>query len=865
MTSQKAIQSLIAEIDGVLNQGNSRLPWFSRPDLTKQRRVLEKARSYLVSLQQIHLTESEKLSQKNAAKPELEPETLQAIAKDLYSLRSHLIQPLEADVEELRRQRESLVKEVRQLESRKHHYQSLAQQQAKQQQIITEFLQVMAGRLQESLTQQMAQTLTNLESQFLTAEAHLAEQPGIVRQLAGGSPTPLLHPQERLEQLRQMQVQSDRALQNLDSTMRVVFEALQRNLHSYQESLTQGLEKMHGLGQQGEAMFGALVAHLASQLGKEVSVYLQSPLQMESGETTAPTIPEILPDVPISKSSSADDRSQSFALDLDVDVDVDSMDSDDLNTIIQMDIEALNKWRAFKEKHGEQPQEPIISLFNQPPTQPPEAPQAEVAEVEDTKELDDFYQTLFGSESGGKSGDLKERSPAIALSPPLAAETSVDQALFSGTSDPALETVSPPPNGSSLPDRSWEDSLFEEEFSAAANYQLDTDYPEVPDSNAIISSLTDLLEPMNLRVEEPEQLLLLAVNDNAFLENPQQSTGDPNELEDGYIPAPPEESLLATDGSEEDENGAFVLDQRTFQQLSEDLSSFEQFKPAAQSPQTSVLVETNASSTPVEAREPELNGAHQELLAEDWEDMANSASFVAALALEPITKILTAEELQLDWEERLAMSVALDASFAFPSEQLRLELETAIGSEASAEEPEMGAEAKLFPAEPSNPESTSVSTLEPTTALPDHPPEELSPDALDKLAALVDIFSLEELNWNSVASTEASAGNASDRSDSTSSNDSGNDAVPIDPEELAAVLELFPPEDMSWQPEMVISGVDAPSTNLDRSPEETKIADAAELPESVPFSPPEDLSLDFLSPEITTTDAGSEPKSTSEI
>jgi len=70
---------------------------------------------------------------------------------------------------------------------------------------------------------------------------------------------------------------------------------------------------------------------------------------------------------------------------------------------------------------------------------------------------------------------------------------------------------------------------------------------------------------------------------------------------------------------------------------------------------------------------------------------------------------------------------------------------------------------------------------------------------------------------------------------------------------------------MSWQPEMVISGVDAPSTNLDRYVEETKIADAAELPESLPFSPPEDLSLDLLSPEITTTDEGSEPKSPSDI
>jgi hypothetical protein len=90
----------------------------------------------------------------------------------------------------------------------------------------------------------------------------------------------VMQPQERLEQLRQLQVQSDQLLTTLDANQRVIFEALQRNLQSYQESLSQGLEKMHSLGVQGEMLFTALVNRLAQQLGREASTILQSSLQV---------------------------------------------------------------------------------------------------------------------------------------------------------------------------------------------------------------------------------------------------------------------------------------------------------------------------------------------------------------------------------------------------------------------------------------------------------------------------------------------------------------------------------------------------------------------------------------------------------
>ncbi|NJL45853.1 MAG: hypothetical protein HC922_09320, partial [Leptolyngbyaceae cyanobacterium SM2_3_12] len=85
-----------------------------------------------------------------------------------------------------------------------------------------------------------------------------------------------LSPAQRLDYLKQIQTQSDYLVLNLDQTLRHVFEALQQSIYSYQDSLNQGLNKMHGLGQQSEVMFSALINHLAQQLNQEALAYLDN-------------------------------------------------------------------------------------------------------------------------------------------------------------------------------------------------------------------------------------------------------------------------------------------------------------------------------------------------------------------------------------------------------------------------------------------------------------------------------------------------------------------------------------------------------------------------------------------------------------
>jgi hypothetical protein len=149
--------------------------------------------------------------------------------------------------------------------------------------------------LEETLTSNFSQILSSLENQLLQQSSAApyslgsaqSEQPAL--EVTVNPPTSGEHPQmtaaQRLEQMQLFQSRVDSLLMSLDSRMGTVFEALQANLESYQASLGQGLENMHGLSQQSEAMFVALVNHLAVQLGREASSYLQQPIDLANLET----------------------------------------------------------------------------------------------------------------------------------------------------------------------------------------------------------------------------------------------------------------------------------------------------------------------------------------------------------------------------------------------------------------------------------------------------------------------------------------------------------------------------------------------------------------------------------------------------
>jgi hypothetical protein len=76
--------------------------------------------------------------------------------------------------------------------------------------------------------------------------------------------------------------QADQALTSLDTTLHVVFESLQKDIQAYQDSLSQGIDKLHSLGQQSEAMFSGIVGRLAAQMGRDASTFLQASSELST-------------------------------------------------------------------------------------------------------------------------------------------------------------------------------------------------------------------------------------------------------------------------------------------------------------------------------------------------------------------------------------------------------------------------------------------------------------------------------------------------------------------------------------------------------------------------------------------------------
>ncbi|MGA1262793.1 MAG: hypothetical protein ACO331_02655 [Prochlorothrix sp.] len=318
------IQTLLAEIDRVLSKASPRLPFFASPELSQQRQTLETLRHYLATLAdeiqrqgtiQGTIESGSSLSFRSLDLPPdilaqadspdaalaLTQETLQRFAQDLQQLRRSLLQPLQVEMTQLHAQRDALLQEVRQLERQRQQY-GLTQQRANQEELIHEFMQRLMDRIQERLSQQVSQTLATLNGPGpqgqLGGQGGLvpgaipgalgAEAYGNLTALGNDHPNlPPLHPAQRYEQLQQLQSQTDQMMMGLDATLRVFAEALQQNIQSYQTSLAESLERMHSLGQQGEAVFSTLVSRLADQLGDEALSYLK-----DSGHLPAPALPQ---------------------------------------------------------------------------------------------------------------------------------------------------------------------------------------------------------------------------------------------------------------------------------------------------------------------------------------------------------------------------------------------------------------------------------------------------------------------------------------------------------------------------------------------------------------------------------------------
>lgn len=201
--NQDHLQRLIAQINSVLAQSPSPLPWKTAAQAAYQRQVLQSVQAYLQSA----LIERNQSESFNSVGDRAQ-ETMQAVVEEMNSLRSTLLRPLHAEVATLMQQRNALVREIRQL------------------------------------------------------EAH--------RQLIEHSSAPPASAPALNENF-----QAGHALSTIDTALSVMFDSLQKDIQAYQDSLSQGIGKMHHLGCQSEALFSRLVERLAEHSTHDAA-FLQS-------------------------------------------------------------------------------------------------------------------------------------------------------------------------------------------------------------------------------------------------------------------------------------------------------------------------------------------------------------------------------------------------------------------------------------------------------------------------------------------------------------------------------------------------------------------------------------------------------------
>ncbi|MDM9581658.1 hypothetical protein [Nostoc sp. GT001] len=613
--STDEIQKLIADIDNLLASGGKRLSRFLSGQAQEPKEVLERIRDFLVRLQEKEALESSIPNQSSEdprsplltkfidrsnnqyplPQPELSQEASTVGAGQLNNEFSRLIQPLRSELELLLQERASLIQEIRQLEQKRLQNYSLAQQLTNQEQMITEFLQVLMSRLVPTLTPLIGQTRENsASSSGGTNYATSANQS-------------LLESSDDVERLTQLARELDQRLLSLDGTVNVVFEALQRNINTYYESLSQALARMHSKGMQGEQLMASFVNNLTQHLQQESpssqSFFLGEesetlPSLTEPAEIAARVAPQSLELIQPETLSPLTIEQQETNLTEDLDA-----------VLLQLGVDS--------------------SEYSQTPTELPEDISAAIGD-----EVDQLYASLFDAgdvnhpsldvPTNELSASTASPSPLnIAQTPPVS--PTVDSAILTTDTGLSAQETLGETKDSSEPQ---EELFFEEDNDLNSPLSFSTpqidSLPQIgtqPDSVDTINTLTDLLPDADSELQLLEvsssvdnaittandllpdtdsELQLLEVSsfvDDAIttapvtpevadiaLAEPSEDiatsevliNSDRSELSsDNYIAASPQENLLSIELNQSPTVPDISLDEEQLQQLDRDLANFD--------------------------------------------------------------------------------------------------------------------------------------------------------------------------------------------------------------------------------------------------------------------------------------------------
>ncbi len=680
---QEQLQVLISEIDGVLQKTTSRLPWVLSGDASQQRKILERVRNHLVALhKQIGAETRDRpgitpgdlmtydiyyqpaagpptAGQPVLGQPQLPPslpaalasqQMVQLLRQEMVQWQTTLVQPLQAELATLRQQRETLQAEVRQLErqleiqrqnallqQQASFQHTLLHQQASLQPTLHDFLQAWMGRLQESLSQQISQQI----NQSFQGQAPLALS-------AGTSPDPL--------QLSNLQ------LSNLEASLRLVFESLQRDVKAYQDSLAQGLNRLYGLGQQSEGIVSALLGQMAQQIESTAAIENQSAVQSSIIPKAAipdPAIPgPAIPRAPLGGTwppiAAPLPEPAHKDIEKSVDESVDESSDQSSGPSAQTTPPSPSSQPNSSQPNSSPQPEPVpasppqYAAFPYPGSEVPSMATPRAATEPIDAAIDDWIRDT-GADQATQAALPPEFTDLnlaeLSLSQLEAQE--IDHLLASEISPPVAPLDTPIPSIAassatvmSLPSESTAelDDFYHSLFGSAG-----TEPPTVPTSDSLITapnlptselptsakrdhitSLTDLfadVPPLSTGNNDDSGIALAdhpALSFDADGSPPvdREPTHQPEEF---FIPASPEETLLPSTTPEPGSDLDLELDEITFSSLSEDLFNLERESGSAQPFPEPFLHSGGRVHSGERASSPQANSPASDLPElEDW-------------------------------------------------------------------------------------------------------------------------------------------------------------------------------------------------------------------------------------------------------
>ncbi|WP_225913885.1 EamA family transporter [Leptolyngbya ohadii] len=178
---------------------------------------------------------------------------LQTMTQDLRSLQQDLIAQMSQDIRRLQAEKSRLLNDIEKLQNQQQMLESqyevalsrhqLAQQQAWAKQLAL----TLANHLHAALSQRLNQMVT-------------------VPQEGSGSSLPQISGGGAIEP-----AETQRLLVSLDETVNRTFATLKHDLSSYESALSQQIDRMHNLGQQGEVILEVLIKRITQQLQVEMA------------------------------------------------------------------------------------------------------------------------------------------------------------------------------------------------------------------------------------------------------------------------------------------------------------------------------------------------------------------------------------------------------------------------------------------------------------------------------------------------------------------------------------------------------------------------------------------------------------------